>query len=164
MKRAVNERGFSLVEIMIVVAIIGLMASVVVLSLPSRSTELRQSVQRTEQVLVALSRRSVLSGRIVGVTFTETGLSALALTDDGWVVDSAMLHGGVFQWEPVSLIGVKVEGTDQSVGAEQATPHIWYLPTGEHPAFELSFAGQAGSAQLSAGISSPIKVTYDEAD
>ncbi len=164
MKRAVHERGFSLVEVMIVVAIIGLMASVVVLSLPSKSTELRQSVQRTEQVLVALSRRSVLSGRIVGVAFTETGLSTFSLTDDGWVFDNAMLNDGVFRWEPASLVAVKVEGTDQAVGDGQATPHIWYLPTGEHPAFELSFAGHAGSAQLSAGVSRPIKVTYDEAD
>lgn len=113
---------------------------------------------------MALSRRSVLSGRIVGVAFTADGLSTLSLTDDGWVADSTMLDGGMFRWEPVSLLAVKVEGTDEAVGADQTTPHIWYLPTGEHPAFELSFAGQAGSAQVSAGASSPIKVTYDEAD
>lgn len=155
------NRGFSLVEVMMVVAIIGLMASAVVLSLPSESQNVRQTMSRTERALVALSRDSILSGRVIGLVFKREGFETVQLTDDGWVIDNATLKPEVRRWQPLALTSVQIGGTDVSVAANGLEPQLWFLPTGEHPAFELSFEGLGVRATVTADASANPQVLYE---
>ncbi len=155
------DRGFSLVEVMIVVAIIGLMAGAVVLSLPSESRNVQQAMSRTERAFVALSRDSVLSGRVVGLVLNRGGFETVQLTDDGWALDNSTLKFDARRWEPLSLTSLEVDGVEVSIAATGLEPQIWFLPTGEHPAFELLFEGEGSRATLVAATSAHPKVRYE---
>lgn len=156
------DRGFSLVEVLMVVAIIGLMAGVVVLSLPNESQNVRQALNRTERAMVALSRDSILTGRVLGLVFNRDGFETVQLTDDGWVLDNSTLKLDARRWQPLALTSVQVEGADISLAASGLEPQLWFLPTGEHPAFELSFEGQNVRAALVAQASANPQVRYEE--
>ncbi len=161
MKRLADNRGFSLVEVMVVVAIVGLMAGVVVLSLPSKSNQFRQSVEQTGRTLTALSRSSILSGQTVGVVFKPTGLAVMRLGDNGWVNDGTILKTGLAHWSDLSLVSLYVDDTEQSLSSDRVDPHVWFLPTGDYPSFTLAFAGDAGGATVSAETAAPVRVSFD---
>lgn len=155
------DRGFSLVEVMMVVAIIGLMASAVVLSLPNESRNVRQSMSRLEHAFIALSRDSVLSGRVIGVVFSRGGFETVALSDDGWTLDNSTLKPEARRWQPLALSSLQVESADVSFAATGLEPQVWFLPTGEHLAFELSFEGAGTRATLIAGANANPEVRYE---
>ena len=161
-----DSRGFSLVEVLVVVAIIGLMAGVVVLSLPSESRDQRQAMERTERAFVAVSRNSIMTGRIIGLVINRDGFATVSLTDDGWVADNSILKAGARSWAPLELVSLSVDGADQklsqSLGTTVPEPQIWFLPTGEHPAFELALESASGPMKLAAGASATPKVAYNE--
>lgn len=161
MKRRQDD-GFSLVEVMVVVAIIGLMASVVVLSLPSKTSDMRQVVSQTERALLALSRSSVMSNRVIGVVFAPDGISTMHLTEAGWEDDDQTLADGIQKWPSLTALSLTVGGASQPLVQNDPQPHIWFLPTGEHPAFELVLAGDAGQVKISAAASSALKVEINE--
>lgn len=161
MKRLTDNRGFSLVEVMVVVAIVGLMASVVILSLPSKSNQFRQSVEQTGRTLTALSRSSILSGQAVGVVFTPTGLAVMRLGDNGWVNDKTILKTDITQWSDLSLVSLRVDDTEQPLATDRLDPHVWFLPTGDHPSFTLDFSSDVGGATVSAATAAPVRVRFD---
>lgn len=162
MKRWREAHGFSLVEVMVVVAIIGLMAGVVVLSLPSEDRDQRQAMERTERAFIAVSRNSIMTGRVVGLVINRDGFATVSLTDDGWVEDNSILKAGARRWEPLDLVSLKVDGADQNLAATELEPQIWFLPTGEHPAYELSLEGEVRPVKLTASTSGAPRVSYDE--
>ncbi|MBO6506173.1 MAG: prepilin-type N-terminal cleavage/methylation domain-containing protein [Kordiimonadaceae bacterium] len=155
------DRGFSLVEVMMVVAIIGLMASAVVLSLPNESRDVRQSMSRLEHAFIALSRDSVLSGRVIGVVFSRGGFETVALSDDGWTLANGTLKPEARRWQSLILASLQVEGADVSFAATALEPQIWFLPTGEHPSYELSFEGAGTRAKLFAAVNASPEVRYE---
>ena len=144
-----------------VVAIIGLMASAVVLSLPNESRRVEQALSRTERAMVALSRDSILSGRVIGLVFNREGFQTVSLTDDGWVLDNGTLKPDVRQWQPLALTALQVEGADVSFAATGLEPQLWFLPTGEHPAFQLNFEAAGTRAALTAAASANPEVRYE---
>lgn len=161
MIRRQNDQGFSLVEVMMVVAIIGLMASAVVLTLPSNDQKTKQTLTRLETALVALSRNSILSGNIIGLVITQDGFETVRLSDDGWVADNSTLKPEVRQWLPLTLTSLQVEGASLSTAATGLQPQLWFLPTGEHPAYSLEFNDGRGRVILSAAAASAPEVRYE---
>lgn len=157
-----DNSGFSLVEVMIVVAIIGVMTSVVALSLPSGDEKPEHQLARTERALIALSRTSVMTGRIIGVRFDRGGFETLALSDDGWVTDNGTLKSDAMRWPTLELMSVSVDGLEIELPPDGDQPHLWFLPTGEYPGFELAFASGGWDARIAAEASGAVKVvTHD---
>jgi len=54
-----------------------------------------------------------------------------------------------------------VNNTDIVFSDETENPHIWFLPTGEHPAFVLTLSAQGERAVISSPSSGTIRVSYD---
>ncbi|WP_262689883.1 prepilin-type N-terminal cleavage/methylation domain-containing protein [Kordiimonas aestuarii] len=135
-----KDDGFSLVEIMVVMAIMGLMASAVVLSMPSGDDRLERALDGTRTYMSALSRTSVSTGRVLGLRFDEHGYTPLVLEAGTWKPDGALVGRGK-AWADTTLVSVELDGaridTAQKKG-EALRPHIWFLPTGEVAAFKLS--------------------------
>ncbi len=134
-----NDSGFSLVEMMVVLVIIGLMTSVVVLVLPSASSEKVARLTELRNALTAVSRDSVISGQVRGIRFNPRGYSVLTVREGKWeqVVDQRL-----GSWHSGELIAVSVEGADidlTSDTGEVLRPHIWFLPTGERADFQIRF-------------------------
>jgi general secretion pathway protein H len=151
MRALTSDKGFSLVEIMVVMAIMGLMASAVVLAMPSKDDRLERALSGTRTYMTALGRTAVTTGRVVGLRFDDSGYTPLVLKGGEWVVDSTLV-GRPRTWDGASLVGVELDGAGVSLElkrGETLRPHVWFLPTGEAASFKLSLEveGERGSLQ-----------------
>ncbi|WP_417612788.1 type II secretion system minor pseudopilin GspH [Parasphingorhabdus sp.] len=81
-----NTSGFTLVELMVVLLIIGLMASVVVFSFPSGSSALEEDAQRFAARTAALRDNAILQSRPMAVQVTPSGYSFLERRKGNWSV------------------------------------------------------------------------------
>ncbi len=161
MRNRKSEIGFSLVEMMVVVVIVGLMTSVVVLTLPTSDSGLEQRAARTEEALTALSRRSVMTGQILGVRFSAEGFETVRLSSDGWVVENAILKPEVQSWPSARLLELAVDNVDIDFSELETNPHIWFLPTGEYPSFNLMLSAGTEKASITAPASGLIEALYN---
>ena len=81
-----SDAGFTLVELMVVLVIFGLMASVVILSLPDGNTDLEQDAQRFAARTAALRDNAILQSRPMAVQVTPSGYSFLERRKNSWTV------------------------------------------------------------------------------
>jgi len=81
-----NSAGFTLVELMVVLLIIGLMASVVVFSFPGGSSALDEDAQRFAARTAALRDNAILQSRPMAVQVTASGYSFLERRKGRWSV------------------------------------------------------------------------------
>ncbi len=81
-----HETGFTLVELMIVLVILGLMASIVVLSFHDGSNDLEQDAQKFAARTAALRDNAILQSRPMAVQVTPSGYSFLERRKGGWSV------------------------------------------------------------------------------
>lgn len=81
-----HETGFTLVELMIVLVIMGLMASIVVLSFPDGSNDLEQDAQKFAARTAALRDNAILQSRPMAVQVTPSGYSFLERRKGAWSV------------------------------------------------------------------------------
>ena len=81
-----NASGFTLVELMVVLLIIGLMASVVVFSFPAGSSALEEDAQRFAARTAALRDNAILQSRPMAVQVTPSGYSFLERRKGSWSV------------------------------------------------------------------------------
>ena len=81
-----DQSGFTLVELLIVIGLLGLLTSVVVLSLPGGSNALEQDAQRFAAKTAALRDNAILQSRPMAVQVTASGYSFLQRRDGSWHV------------------------------------------------------------------------------
>jgi general secretion pathway protein H len=81
-----DSSGFTLVELMVVLLIIGLMASVVVFSFPGGSSALEEDAQRFAARTAALRDNAILQSRPMAVQITPSGYSFLERRKGSWSV------------------------------------------------------------------------------
>jgi general secretion pathway protein H len=78
-----REAGFSLIEMLVVVAIISLAAGVAVISAPGPSGQLAQETDRLIRSLVAARDLALIENRTVTVELSETGYVTRVATRSG---------------------------------------------------------------------------------
>lgn len=81
-----DTSGFTLVELMVVLLIIGLMASVVVFSFPGGNSALEEDAQRFAARTAALRDNAILQSRPMAVQVTPSGYSFLERRKGSWSV------------------------------------------------------------------------------
>ncbi|WP_417591347.1 type II secretion system minor pseudopilin GspH [Parasphingorhabdus sp.] len=81
-----DTAGFTLVELMVVLLIIGLMASIVVFSFPGGSSALEEDAQRFAARTAALRDNAILQSRPMAVQVTPSGYSFLERRRGSWSV------------------------------------------------------------------------------
>ena len=81
-----DSAGFTLVELMVVLLIIGLMASVVIFSFPSGDSALQEDAQRFAARTAALRDNAILQSRPMAVQVTPSGYSFLERRKGSWSV------------------------------------------------------------------------------
>lgn len=70
-----REAGFSLTELLVVVFIIGLMSTLVLVSLPQQATSLEREAERLERSLSQAAREAIVRGEPVAWSLTPQGAS-----------------------------------------------------------------------------------------
>jgi general secretion pathway protein H len=79
-----KHAGFTLVELMVVLALIGLAAAAVVLTMPAPDGGTRSEATRFAARVAALRDRAVIEGRAHGLWVTASGYGFERRVGDGW--------------------------------------------------------------------------------
>lgn len=116
--RAANRAGFTLVELLMVVAIIGLAAGAVVLSVPDPRPSVAEDAERFAARLSRAREEAILSNRPVAVDATAAGYGFMVFDGAAW----SRLNEGPFRSESWTV------GT--TVGPSNAPVRIVFDPTG----------------------------------
>lgn len=83
-ERRFGERGFTLVELMVVLAIMALAATVVVLTIPGEERTVRSEADRLAARLAAARDVAVIEGRSVSVNFAPSGYGFERRVEGAW--------------------------------------------------------------------------------
>ena len=144
-----KDAGFTLVEILCVLALLGLTAGLVVLNLPKPAPPFRTEVQSVTTLLNLAARQSVIDGKSRGIDMTTGHLDILAYDGD-WISDR--------QQDFTDIYGVEliVEGAEIDLGAREKKreksdlpPLIYFDATGNVTPFILFLEGRDESFILS---------------
>lgn len=160
-----STAGFTLLEILVVVFIIGIILSLVVISVnPDKDDELKTEADRFITLVSLATQESILLSKEFALDLSHDGYSFLAFEDQQWTATS----DGVFRarsfpqgvYMDIYLEGEKYDFMDAE--EEENNPRIFLLSSGEMTPFEIIL--QSEDSQESFHITGDIsgKLTMDE--
>lgn len=127
-----REAGFSLVEMMVVLFVMGLLAGVVVLSLPGDARVLRDEAERFAARTVAARDEAISGARPVAVVVGRAGYYFEQRRDGGWLpLDPARF--GLVAWQEgttASVAGAVGEGGQPGAPAMPERQRLVFDPVG----------------------------------
>ena len=161
MTAVLSDDGFSLIELMIVMVIIGLMTGAAVVLVPEQTPPLIESARKVASTMTALKRQSVMTGRVYAIDARAGTLDARLQTQSGWVSAKEIISTAnmFLQDAQISLSGIQVPKGKPS---DDFLPQIWFLPTGEFQPFQMAANSDGGLITINATMGQAIKVTFDE--
>lgn len=143
-----KQAGFTLVEVLCVLALLGLTAGLVVLNLPKPAPPFRAEVQSVTTLLNLAARQSVIDGKSRGIDITTRQLDILAY-DGEWVSDRQQVFTDVYD---IALLveGAEIDLITREKQKEETDlpPLIYFDATGNVTPFNLSLEGREESFTL----------------
>ncbi|EMP7134594.1 prepilin-type N-terminal cleavage/methylation domain-containing protein [Serratia marcescens] len=124
-------RGFTLLEIMLVLLLLGVTSGLVMLSFPADEKPLARQGERLNHWLYALAERAEREGVSYGVAFSSGGWRSVAAEEGR---DEYVFPEGI-------ALRLSVEG--QAVTLDDAAaqmPQVWLYPGGETTAFSVALS------------------------
>jgi len=129
-----KESGFSLLEILAALVIIGLMSAAVVLSLKPPNNTQKDFREGLVITLNQAVKDSVYTGRVNALSVSEEGLQIMTYRDGVWSV--------VQDFPSLRRVRTRLQIEDENVELPKtAGPIILFEPTGEMTDFELGLRG-----------------------
>jgi len=135
-----SDAGFTLVEVMVAVALMALASAVVVLTLPRLSPSADATAEAVRDHLTTEAARAIMSGEIIGVAVTEDGLTPLHRRDGRWV--DAGPH-----WVAEGAI-LTLEGAPAPTTDGPRLPDLWFTSAGDARSFRLRIEKDGKSSLL----------------
>ncbi len=132
-----RESGFTLVELLVVVFILGLMSGVVVMSMPESKTSRRQQEENLIAAIGLLPRESIALGEAISWTHAEGQNFYEVYRSGEWVSHNSISKKLVLSGQTpdltvsVSTIGLETQRNNLQDDQIEAEPSIIFFPTGE---------------------------------
>ena len=133
-----RQAGFTLVELMVVIVIIGLMSAVVVLNMPSPTSDLEKESERFAARLRLAAEESILAGELTGVEITPEGYQFVIYRRGRWL--PLDLPGG--QWPEGAILRLSRDNlpVDLAGDPSKKVPSIWFDPLGSENLFSIEIS------------------------
>lgn len=149
------DSGFTLVEILCVLALLGLTAGLVVLNLPKPPSPFKSEVAAATRLLNLAARESIIDGKTRGLEMTSSGLEILKY-DGEWISERRRDFEHVFalnmtvEQQPIDLAerARKKEKADQEKSEPKLRPLIYFDATGNITPFTILVRGETLSFTL----------------
>jgi general secretion pathway protein H len=138
-----QARGFTLIEIMVVIVIAGIMVSLAVITISDRSTtELEQEGKRLHALMRLMTEEAIMQSREIGLAFNLRGYQFYELDEeDKWQVIAS--DDTLRQREILEDIRIRLYADGEEVRIEQKMPEIpslFFYSSGENTPFELELS------------------------
>ena len=152
-----RQRGVTLVELLIVVTIIGLMAGLVVMTVP-RPAPLREASERLQREIVTIRDDAVVTSRARGLSILPSGLAVFDVQDGEWVEMATYPVPPILslelsldtEWElPEHDDDLIASLSDEDDDDEEEGPQIRFSPLGEVTPFALVIVSPSGRVEIS---------------
>ena len=138
-----RSRGFTLLEVLVVMVIIGIVLSFAALSFKGDDKTLEEEARRLQALIALTGQESVMQGRELALEFTSDGYDFLAFDGKQWqpLADDETLRPRTLP-DDVEL-AYEAEGEHMILGAKEgddksAPPRIYFLSSGEMTPFHLT--------------------------
>ncbi|MBB85836.1 type II secretion system minor pseudopilin GspH [Abyssibacter sp.] len=149
-----RDRGFTLIEVMVVVFIVGVLVTLAVLSVSGRgrSDQVELEARRIGELIRLAGERAIIYGEDYGLAVAQREYAFLVLTQQGWVPADGPLRQRQVP-EPMQLsLSVSLDqenrfalpapdrDEDDDEKSERLEPDVLFLSTGEMSPFEVTVA------------------------
>lgn len=141
-KTHIKEAGYTLVEIMAVMVIIGLMTSAVVLTLPKDKAVVNVYAEDLVRDINGAAQASLLSGKMAALGVSEKAYAIYAYEDDAWV---SKREG---DWPDGVFVTFEKDKAELQL-TEEIVPLALFEPTGQSTVFDLTLRNHDKVLKLS---------------
>jgi general secretion pathway protein H len=136
-----RSRGFTLLEVLVVVIIIGVVISFAVLSINSDDKTLEEEARRLQALIGLAGQEAILQSKELALQFDEDGYEFLAFDGEKWqpVTDDQILRPR--KLPDTVAVDYEPEGqklTLKGMDEEAKPPRIYFLSSGEMTPFRLT--------------------------
>ena len=154
------QRGFTLIEMLVVLVIIGLLASTVVLTWPAGGT-LRDDAAALAARATLAAQESVLAGKAMGLDVTADGYAFYRMEEGAWreVDNERAFRRHV--WRTGVVPQLRRDGVfagHRRVDDAAIAPAVVFDPTGIVPVFSVTLAEKAERIVIAADTKGVVKV------
>jgi len=132
-RRITKEAGFTLVEILSVLVVIGLMSSVVILSIEPPKSALEKQAERLNSELNALAQDGLISGSVNAAGFSEEGYALYSFENSEWTERVSD------EWQDSYRITFTRASAKLNL-PKTTDPIVMFQPTGLSTPFELTLS------------------------
>lgn len=136
-----HDSGFSLVEVILAMAILGLTTGMVVFTFSMAGPNLKDDAQDLTNNLIVLSRQAVVSGEMRAVGFSSDGYQMFAFDGETWT------ELGGEDW-PKDVAVSLYENRKQSSPPEETEPNWMFEPTAGATPFTLVLSDRDETWQI----------------
>lgn len=138
-RNCASQRGFTLIEILVVVFIIGVILGFATLSLSGRALDdkVQEEARRLSEILRLARDEAGMTGLELGWLKTEDGYRFVALSDNGWAEYGERTPLRPRRVEEPLKMTVRVDDLPIETDNKQLLPQVMILSSGEMTPFAI---------------------------